>query len=247
MTDVVAERSGLWPAGPDEAKWGIPAAVICLLGAQAFAIIWFVMAAGALYGSETMPEAAEQPIWNLLVFNAGLWIAYLAAPILLARITGSGLVMPDFDLGLNLKQGAVATVIGVGTQLAILPVLYWVVLAIFDGDPNESAQALGDRVNNVGDGLLFTLAVVGFAPLVEEWFYRGMLLPTLARRFGMVGGAVGSAVVFALVHQQPILLPGLFVLALLLAWLTAWSGRIGPAVVAHMAFNATTVIQLLVL
>jgi membrane protease YdiL (CAAX protease family) len=73
-----------------------------------------------------------------------------------------------------------------------------------------------------------------------------MLLSTLARGFGVVGGAVGSSAVFALVHQELILMPGLFVLSLLLSWLTVRTARIGPAILAHMAFNATTVVELLV-
>ena len=54
-----------------------------------------------------------------------------------------------------------------------------------------------------------------------------------------------SAIVFAVIHQEPILFPGLFVFALILAWLTIRTGRVGVAVVAHLAFNATTVVQLL--
>lgn len=247
MIEVPAESAETWPAGPDEAKWGLPGAVLALLAAQMVAAVWFVLAALAIYGTEPLPDVVDQPIWNLVVFNAGLWLGYLFGPIVLRRVTESTVTFPDFDLRVGPRQAALAVAVGVGTQLLVLPALYWVVLSIFDGDPNASAQALGDRVNNVGDGLLFTLAVVGFAPIIEEWFYRGMLLPTLVRRFGWVAGAVGSSTVFALVHQQPILLPGLFTLSLLLSWLTARTGRIGPAVVAHMAFNATTVVQLLLL
>ena len=72
-----------------------------------------------------------------------------------------------------------------------------------------------------------------------------MLLSSAARRFGPAAAAVGSSAVFAVAHGEIILLPGLFVFALILSWLTVTTGRLGPAIVAHMAFNATTVVQLL--
>ncbi|MGB5759409.1 MAG: CPBP family intramembrane glutamic endopeptidase [Acidimicrobiales bacterium] len=244
MTEVSARPGHDWPVGGDEVRWGLPAAVLCLLGAQLVAVIWFVFAAGLVYGSEPLPPIDSRPIWTLLLFNLGLWLAYFLGPVVVKRFTDSGPLV-DFDLRAGPIQILAAAALGVATQLVLLPVLYWVLLRFVSGDPNRTAEALGDRVNNPADGVLFVLAVVVLAPVVEEWFYRGMLLPTLARRFGTVAGAVGSSAVFALVHQEPILLPGLFVLALLLSWLTIRSARIGPAIVAHVAFNATTVVQLL--
>ncbi len=72
-----------------------------------------------------------------------------------------------------------------------------------------------------------------------------MLLPALARSVGPVLGVIGSGFIFALVHQDASVLPGLMVFGMVVAWLTATTGRIGPAIVAHMAFNATAIIQLL--
>jgi membrane protease YdiL (CAAX protease family) len=52
---------------------------------------------------------------------------------------------------------------------------------------------------------------------------------------------LGSAAVFALLHFQALQFPGLFVFGVVLASLTLALGRLGPAVWAHMAFNASTV------
>ena len=72
-----------------------------------------------------------------------------------------------------------------------------------------------------------------------------MLLSAIVRRFGPMPGAVASSAAFTVVHQGPILWPGLFTFGLVLAGLTLWTGRLGVAVAAHMAFNATTVVMLL--
>lgn len=219
---------------------------MAFLGAQMLAVLWVAPATLLAYGSDPLPPAAERPIWTLVFFNLGLWVGYFTLPILVKRLSDSA-AMKDFSPRLNLFEAGLGAVIGIATQLVLLPVLYWGVLKVLDGDPDSTAEALGDRVNNFGDGLLFVFAVVIVAPFVEEWFYRGMLLPTLTRRFGTVAGIVGSSVVFALVHGEVILLPGLFCFAVILAWLTAKTGRIGAAIVAHMVFNATTVVQLLFL
>jgi membrane protease YdiL (CAAX protease family) len=198
------------------------------LGAQILAVLWIGPAAFLAYGDEPLPPVAERPIWLLPLFGIGLWLGYLGLPVLVKMITQSG-PMVDFSPRLTIAQAALAVALGVGAQLVMLPVLYWFVLRLISGDPSETAQALGDRVNNVGDGILFSVSVIVVAAFVEEWFYRGMLLPTLTRRFGLVAGVIGSSALFAAVHGEVILLPGLFCFAVILAVLTARSGRIGPA------------------
>lgn len=232
-----------WPLGGDEVRWGVGAAVACLLGVQAFAILWFGGVLGLIYGDDP-PDAVDRPLWQLLATNGGLWIGYLVGPFLVRRLTESG-DLRDFDLRAGRVQALGAAVLGVVAQLVLLPALYWVVLLVVDGDPSETATALVDRVDTGLDAVLLVIAVVVIAPIVEEWFYRGLVLPTVARRFGLPAGVIATSAVFALVHGEPILLPGLFVFALLLAWLTVTTGRIGPAIIAHMTFNLTTVVQLL--
>lgn len=239
-------RGARWPAGEDEARWGVPAAVACLLGAQLFAIVWAGAALGVLYGEADVPGVSERPIWSLLVLNIGLWAGYLLSPVLVMQATGSGRVS-DFEVGTDARWGSIAAVVGVASQLVLLPILYLVILQLYSGDPGRSAEELVDRVDGPVDVALLVLAVVIAAPIVEEWFYRGMLLPTLTRRVGGLWAAVISSAVFALVHQDPIVMPGLFVLALILSWLTMRTGRLGPAILAHMAFNTTTVIRLVAL
>lgn len=58
--------------------------------------------------------------------------------------------------------------------------------------------------------------------------------------------AIASSVVFALLHLEPVLLPMLLILAVILCGLFRWSGSILPSVVTHAVFNslATTVIIL---
>lgn len=235
-----------WPRPDAEVRWGIGAAIACFFATQLVAGVWAAGVVSAAFGVEGLPDLAERPLWTLPVLSVGLWAGYLFGPGLINRLTASG-PMVDFDLRVNPGQFLGAALLGVGTQLLVLPALYWVLGFFISGDPGTTARTLVDRADDVvGVGLL-VISVVVMAPLAEEWFYRGMLLSALVRRIGPVGGAVASSAAFALIHLEPILFPGLFVFALVLAWMTIRTGRVGVAIVAHLAFNATTVIQLLLL
>jgi membrane protease YdiL (CAAX protease family) len=52
---------------------------------------------------------------------------------------------------------------------------------------------------------------------------------------------VGSSALFAATHFQLVQFVGLFVAGLVWALLAQRSGRMGPALVSHMAFNLSTV------
>lgn len=245
LRSLISDRDvGPWPRPDADVRWGIGAAIACFFAAQVLAGIWAGAMVGSFFGADGLPELAERPLWTLPVLSIGLWAGYLFGPGVVNRLTSSG-PMVDFDLRVSGRQFAAAAVLGVGVQLAVLPVLYWFLGFFISGDPGDTARTLVERADGaVGAGLL-VLSVVVMAPLAEEWFYRGMLLSALARRMGPVAATVASSAVFALIHLEPILFPGLFVFALVLAWLTIRTGRIGVAVVAHLAFNATTVVQLL--
>ncbi len=53
---------------------------------------------------------------------------------------------------------------------------------------------------------MLVLVAVVFAPLVEELFFRGLLLRSLQRRVGTGRAVALSSVLFGLAHPQP--LPG---------------------------------------
>ncbi len=239
------DQTAPWPRPDAEVRWGVGAAVACFFGAQILAGVWVGAMVGVLF-SDGLPALADRPLWALPVLSAGLWAGYLLGPGLINRLTGSG-PMVDFDLRVDRRQFLAAAGLGIGVQLLVLPALYWIIGFFVEDDPGDTARALVDRADDPLGVALLVLSVVIMAPLAEEWFYRGMLLSSLTRRMGPVAAAVASSIVFAVIHLEPILFPGLFVFAMVLAWLTSRTGRIGVAVVAHLAFNATTVVQLLLL
>ncbi len=130
-----------------------------------------------------------------------------------------------------------------GFQIVAVPLLY-VPLTRFISDLSERLEApareLADQATR-GPGLVIlgVLVVVG-APIVEELFYRGLLLRSVERRFGSRVAIGASALVFASAHFELLQFPALLALGVVLGVLAVRYGRLGPAIFAHAGFNAVT-------
>ncbi|MSR73899.1 MAG: CPBP family intramembrane metalloprotease [Planctomycetes bacterium] len=102
---------------------------------------------------------------------------------------------------------------------------------------------------SVWSRILVVTALVSLVPLSEELIFRGFLLRGLeglaAAQFGAGATArwlalVGSALVFAGVHEHFAMLP-VFGVGLILGWLTQRTGSITTACVFHALHNGVTV------
>jgi membrane protease YdiL (CAAX protease family) len=144
---------------------------------------------------------------------------------------------PDIPLGIA---------VGLASQYLLVPLLE---LPLAPFVPHlftrlgQPAQDLTSEGTGAGLVLLGVLVCLG-SPLVEEIFFRGVLLRAVASRLAPLGPTLGPVVsvlivglVFGLVHfeaLQLIALVGFGVVLCVLAWRT---GRLGPGIVAHVAFN----------
>lgn len=83
----------------------------------------------------------------------------------------------------------------------------------------------------------YALIAVAFAPFAEEYLFRGLLFRALDREWGGWRAAIGSAAFFAIYHQPLAWLP-VGLLGATNALLFKKTGRLAPAVVLHMVYNA---------
>jgi membrane protease YdiL (CAAX protease family) len=97
--------------------------------------------------------------------------------------------------------------------------------------------------------LLIAAAVV--APFVEELFFRGFLFGVYRRRQPLWLAYLVSSLLFTILHLEPNrmnvtqmagLSVGIFMLALMLAWLYQHTGSLYPSILAHAVNNATGLI-----
>jgi len=89
------------------------------------------------------------------------------------------------------------------------------------------------------------------APFVEEFVYRGVLYSALQRTIGVNGAVVFVLGLFTLIHVPQYwpnigVISAVALLSLVLTIVRAYSGRLLPCVVIHMAFNAVQAIILIV-
>lgn len=226
------------PSRDRSGRWGVPDAVIVLVVTQLIALLWAGIAVGLLWSGE-FPEPLTPPA--LVVLTAGLWIGYGIGSLLVSTSKGDG---PEVEYGARTRRSDLGPgiALGVATQVVLLPLLYLVIAPLFDTDPGDSARQLIDAIAGPLDLALILLSVVVMAPLVEELFFRGLLLQSLARRFGDPVGIVVSSALFAAVHLEWVVMPGLFLFGLIAAVITRRTGRLGMAWFMHASFNLTTVV-----
>lgn len=207
-----------------------------------------VLAAILAATDRSVDQVDELPLSLVAVAQLGLWVGLLGAPLLATRVKGNGLVA---DLHLrarvgDLWQGGIA---GVLLQLVALPLLYWPLLELLGKDASDldgPARELTDRAGGALGVILLVLIVGIGAPIVEEIFYRGLFQRALLKRGLPPAAAIAvNATVFGLSHGQLLQLPALVLFGAAAGTLAHRSGRLGPAITAHVAFNMVTVVGLL--
>lgn len=169
----------------------------------------------------------------------------VALPLLLG-LAGGALVAcgiggrsPWRPLGLHRFDGRGITAgLAVGVVLQGLVVLIEVVITAIFGEGADSARDLVAPFDSTGERVLLVVLVVLLAPLCEELFYRGALIPLVQRRFRPAWSVVAVAALFALSHLNGRQLLGLFVVGVVLGWLRVARRSVAPAIAAHLAFNA---------
>ncbi len=215
------------------------------------ALVWLgawvagVIAGGAIAGASGASTLAEAgPGW-LAASAMGQWLPMVAAIVYLGRRSGVGDLAADFGLSFR-SIDLIGVPIGVVTQLVLVRLVYLPLEGIWPDafTMDKIEQRARDTYESAhGGGLvLLVLVVVVGAPLVEELTYRGLLQGAFTRRLNDWVGLVIVAAWFAVIHFQPVEIPGLFVVGLVLGVGALRTGRLGLSVIAHMAFNATGLI-----
>jgi len=175
------------------------------------------------------------------------WPVLVGATILASRRRGTGRLGHDFGLRIERQDILPGVLAGLGSQFLLLPLLYLPFeLLNSDLDVSEKARETLGVAGGPGLAVLAALVVL-VAPVVEELFFRGLLLRTLAQRLPPVAAVAISALAFGITHFQPVQLLGLVAFGAVLGTLAQRYGRLGPSLVAHMSFNAASVGVLVVL
>jgi hypothetical protein len=186
-------------------------------------------------------KSNEWPISMTVLSIFCLWIPFVVALMVVSRRWGQGRFVNDYKVRARWVDLA-GLPLGVACQLLLVPAIYWPLQQIwsdaFSSDEIEQrARELWDKANGGWVIVLIIVVALG-APLIEELVYRGLILQALQSRLNDWLALLISSAWFALIHLQPVELPGLFVFALVLGICFQRTGRLGMAIFAHIGFNA---------
>lgn len=217
------------PAGAAVATWAAAWPVATVFVAQVV-----LLALAADVDDLTTAESAA-------AVTAG-WIVFIVALALASRTAGTGDFRADYGLVVR-PIDLLGIPAGFVLQLFVLPLVYWPLRELWPDTFNseeveERATELVDKADGGWIWVLAAVVVVG-APIVEELVYRGLLQRSLGTRVGRWPALAAVALLFALIHFSPVEIPGLFLAGLAFGVGVVWTGRIGPGLITHFAFNAT--------
>lgn len=249
---MTATEHGATDAGPsaDQAdpapRWGAADVIVAFLVAQLASAIGFVLFAAAKGVPVAELDRDVLTIGEIALLQVPLWLGLLGVPLIATRVRGNG---PRRDLGLwtTLADAPIGLAIGVACQLVLVPLVTLPVFLLSDTDQEAleaPARELTDKAHGPGV-LVLVLVVVVAAPLAEEVFFRGMLQRTLARRWPIWPSMLATSILFGVSHFQLLQLPALAAFGLVLSLVAHRTGRLGRNIWAHVGFNATTVVALL--
>ena len=225
---------------PVDSPWSVVDFVLIWLGGLLASSVFF--AVGIALGLEDRGTL-------LILGLAGQYTGWLGSFWLLRRKRTQ-------SVGFDVQPGDVLY-LGIGL---LLPIVIGVVISplarlLFPdgGPPQEVTEALAEIETPIAK-MLSVLAAVVLTPITEELLHRGVLLKSIAhrsRRFVMVV----TAAVFVLIHvtgldsERPlasaaVVLPPIFLLGLVLAWVTLRRERLGPAIFIHSGWNLLAVLVL---
>lgn len=213
-----------------------------MLGAWLLAFVASQIATAVVLASTGYLEQVDDlPMSMNTVLTVVMWAFQLVSIAWWAgRVLGTDLVSAT---GLRVKIGdARWLIVGAASQFVLVPVVNFPLQRLF---PEQfSADKVAERAENLVDSAtgiwvaaLVMVVVVG-APLVEELMYRGMIQVGFVATWGTRVGIVVTAALFAGIHFSWPEFPALFAFALVLGVGRHRAGRLGPAIMAHVGFNA---------
>ena len=92
------------------------------------------------------------------------------------------------------------------------------------------------------------IAVIGvIGPICEELFFRGWVLLGFLNRYSAAKAAMLSALLFAVMHINPVLMVMTFATGCFYAWMVRRTGSLIPTIVAHVVGNTIFVVAHIVM
>ncbi|MDH3754981.1 MAG: CPBP family intramembrane metalloprotease [Acidimicrobiia bacterium] len=185
------------------------------------------------------------PLWLTALLQIPLWVGLMTGVVVFSR-QQRGSIRDLLGFHMEPLDAVRGMAVGIVAQLVLVPALYVPIFWIIgDQDVSAAARSLTDRADSRLGVVLLVLTVVVGAPIVEELFFRGLVLRTFERHMHPLPAIVLAAVLFGAVHLQLLQFPALMLFGFVAGVMAHRFGRLGPSIWAHVGFNLVTVLVLL--
>jgi len=248
-------------------SFGLPEAALGLVGGFLASIV-----AVSAYAAAAHLRSGVTTYGTDIVSLVVLWAGFIAAVVAATRLhapsrsgaphggrlagsapsLGTGSVVEDFGVRLRpWPDLPLGIAVGIAAQLLLVPLLEAPLSPFVPHLSQKLGHPTTQLLGHSSGAALVVLAVLVClgSPLVEELFFRGLVLRALlgklrplGRRLGPAVSVVVTGLVFGLVHFEALQFLGLAGFGVVLSYLAYRTGRLGPSMVAHVAFNSTTVV-----
>jgi len=128
------------------------------------------------------------------------------------------------------------------TVPALIMVISAIVQVIIELFPLSAAQV--SMFREMGSGSVGSI-VIGclLAPVLEEMFFRGIILRSFLQQYPRWASIAGSALIFGAVHMNLYQFAAATILGLFLGWLYQRSRSLLPCIALHAAYNTVLVVM----
>jgi membrane protease YdiL (CAAX protease family) len=116
---------------------------------------------------------------------------------------------------------------------------------------NVLAQELGlsdelaDVMKQVSNNVLGCISIAVLGPILEEVLFRGSIQGYLMRKYNPTVGIVVAALVFGLIHMNPIQIFYAFCLGLVFGWMYYRTRSLMPVIIGHVLNNSLAVVTMI--
>ena len=230
--------------GPDVLVWPVRHAVALVL-----AVAGLTLAASRVL--RAMPGSGLAPTTVSLVILAAFVAVYAAELGIVGLVAArSGRSLAE-SIGMRSVEGIVPWLGGAVVAAFALRL----VAALYAGTmismrwllPGWNSSPVKYFPRDLLGSVVLVLVVVVAAPIVEETIFRGVLLPSLAGRFGERWAVGLTAVVFSVMHLNPFSFAPILLVGWVLAMLFLRSRSLWVSIACHSTFNAIGILALLLL
>jgi hypothetical protein len=228
-------------------RWGLGDALLAFVLAVAGAIV-VTQITIAVTGTKALPGGGYPEtaaiIGATVAGQYGVWFLWM---LVVSRRKGIGTLRADFGFVVDLARDWATIAMGFGLEIAagiaLFPITHFV-----HHTPQQVVHDL-DTAHGPKLVILVVTAIV-VAPVVEELFFRGLLLRALQRRVSAPLAVAIAALAFGLTHLlfdfgAGAVLPALIGLGLLSGCLAVRTGNLSRSILLHAGFNLVAVLAVL--